>query len=415
MQKQEIEQLLKEGIAAAQAGQKEQARQLLLQVIALDEEVEAAWLWLAGVVDEPEEEQICLENVLILNPGNTAAQRGLQQLRGQNLVSAVEPSSTRLPKIDDAQRPIQNVIPEVASPPVAPASSLAPLEVEIDAFGCPYCGGSISGAEPYCDHCGRSVEVRLHRRPGGAQLAQLAVLFLLLGIATWLEGHLVSQLTSADPFPDWVSRSALQLAIGRASFSPGGIPEDLANLARVVTGIHSVLAGLCIVTAAGLALRSKVVYFGSFLLAGLLVAASLAGLLTGLTGLLPTLLLVGLVAITVKWLTDSAFALEWQKRYYDAKIDRDLRNAPDYHNRGQHYVEMGMWAKAAAHWQVAAQLAPGQAQYHLSLARAYAQMDYPEAAMAEADRALALAPDDTKARRFRNSLANSPESSPPER
>jgi tetratricopeptide (TPR) repeat protein len=394
MQSQAIEQLLQEGIAAAQVGQKEQARQMLLRVIAQDEKLEAAWLWLSGVVDDPEEKEICLENVLALNPGNTAAQDGLRRLREQNHGSVPEPGSIPPPQEEDAQRPVDGARPE--SP-----------RVEIDPFGCPYCGGPVGGQEPCCDHCGRSVEVRLHRRPGGAELARVVVFFLLVGIAAWLEGHLVSEVVSAEPFPEWVSRSALHLAIGRASFSPEGITDDLANLAHLLTLVHNVLAALCAVAAAGLALRSRVAYIGSFVLAGLLVAASLAGLLTGLTGWLPTLLLAGLVAITVKWLADSAIAFEWQTRYYNSSLDRNLRDGVDFYHRGQRYGEMRMWAKAAAHWQVATQLAPDQVHYHLALSKAYAQMDYPDAAVAEADRALALAPTDRKAQAFRDSLTGS--------
>ena len=34
-------------------------------------------MWLSGVVEEPEEQQICLENVLVINPQNDKARRGL--------------------------------------------------------------------------------------------------------------------------------------------------------------------------------------------------------------------------------------------------------------------------------------------------------------------------------------------------
>jgi tetratricopeptide (TPR) repeat protein len=386
MQNQGIEQLLREGIAAAQAGQKEQARQLLLQVIAEDEEQESAWLWLSDLVDDPEEKQICLENVLALNPGNTAAQDGLRRLREQEPIS--------VPEAEDIQRPVRGAGPDSS-------------RVEIDPFGCPYCGGPVGGEEPHCNHCGRSVEVRLHKRPGGTELARVVVFFLLLGIAARLEGYLVSEVVSAEPFPEWVSRSALRFAIGQASFSPEGITDDLANLAHLLTLVHHVLAVLCVVAAIFLAFRSRVAYIGSFALAGLLVAASLAGILTGLTGWLPTLLLAGLAAITVKWLADSAIAFEWQTRHYYASLDRNLRDGVDFYHRGQRYGEMGMWAKAAAHWQVATQMAPDQTHYHLALAKAYAQMDYPDAAVAEADRALAVAPGDREAQAFRDSLTRS--------
>jgi tetratricopeptide (TPR) repeat protein len=326
--------------------------------------------------------------VLALNPENTAAQDGLRRLREQVPVS--------VPEAEDVRRPVRG------------AGSDSP-RVEIDPFGCPYCAGPVGGEKPHCQHCGRSVEVRLQRRPGGTALVRVVVFFSLLGVAAWLEGHLVSEVTSAEPFPEWVSRSALRLAIGQASFSLEGITDDLANLADLLTLIHNVSAALCVATAVGLALRSRLAYICSFVLASLLVAASLAGLLTGLTGWLPVLLLVGLAAITVKWLADIAIAFEWQTRHYNASLDRNLRDGVDFYHRGQRYGEMGMWAKAAAHWQVATQLAPDQAHYHLVLANAYAQMDYPDAAVAEADRALAVAPGDTEAQAFRGSLTSLPE------
>src|SRR5215470_18269566 len=71
------EELLQQGIAAARTGRREEARALLVQVVEADERNVQAWLWLAGVVDDPEDMRTCLENVLDLNPGNGKAQQGL--------------------------------------------------------------------------------------------------------------------------------------------------------------------------------------------------------------------------------------------------------------------------------------------------------------------------------------------------
>jgi tetratricopeptide (TPR) repeat protein len=72
--------LLKQGIAAARAGRKDEARQKLMSVVDLDEENEQAWLWLSGVVESNADRRVCLENVLALNPNNAAAQKGLRLL-----------------------------------------------------------------------------------------------------------------------------------------------------------------------------------------------------------------------------------------------------------------------------------------------------------------------------------------------
>ena len=75
--------LLREGIAAAKAGQRERARDLLMRVVEQDEENVSAWLWLSGVVDSLDDQEICLENVLALDPDNEAARKGLASVRKQ--------------------------------------------------------------------------------------------------------------------------------------------------------------------------------------------------------------------------------------------------------------------------------------------------------------------------------------------
>ena len=72
--------LLRRGIAAAKAGQYKQARDLLTQVVELDESNEQAWLWLSGLVESLDDRRLCLENVLAVNPGNVHAQTGLRRI-----------------------------------------------------------------------------------------------------------------------------------------------------------------------------------------------------------------------------------------------------------------------------------------------------------------------------------------------
>jgi tetratricopeptide (TPR) repeat protein len=399
----ELDQLLRQGIAAARAGQKAQACDLLLQVIALDEGVEAAWLWLSGVVDSPEERLICLENVLTLNPGNTAAQDGLRWLRDQGISAPAKQAPITVSK---APRPVPSPLPaEVIPPQSTSRAQPSPVPVEIDPYGCPYCGGSVSSEGPRCVHCGRLVTVRHRKRPWNAGLGWLAFFFFLLGVVSWLDGFLIVQMVRVGQLPAWMNQTYVRFLVGPALFSPEGIPGELADYANVVILVDYSLAGLCVVAALGLALRFRAVYFGSFLLAGLMVIAVGTGLLMGLTGWIPAILRLGLVALSVKWLVDNAPAFEWQTRSYNADTDQDLRTDMDYYSRGQEYRDMGMWAKAAAHWKVATQLAPSQAQYHVALANAYLRLRYPAAALTEADKALALTPEDGGLRAFRQSLA----------
>ena len=70
--------LLQRGIALAKAGRREEARDILLQVVEQDDRNESAWLWISGVVDTDDDKAVALENVLTLNPNNEWAKRGLQ-------------------------------------------------------------------------------------------------------------------------------------------------------------------------------------------------------------------------------------------------------------------------------------------------------------------------------------------------
>jgi twitching motility two-component system response regulator PilG len=63
--------LLRDGIAAARAGDKARTRTLLRQVN------ELAWLWLANTAEDPRESLACLRRVLEVNPSNEYAAAGL--------------------------------------------------------------------------------------------------------------------------------------------------------------------------------------------------------------------------------------------------------------------------------------------------------------------------------------------------
>jgi Tfp pilus assembly protein PilF len=64
---------VKKGIAAAQKGDREYARELLTQAAGLDPSSEDAWMWLASISDYPEELLAFLNKVLAINPSNERA------------------------------------------------------------------------------------------------------------------------------------------------------------------------------------------------------------------------------------------------------------------------------------------------------------------------------------------------------
>ncbi len=74
-----LDSLLKKGIAAAQSGERDIARKLLSQAVAIDPHSEDAWMWLASISDYPEELLAFLNRVLDINPDNEKASDWRQQ------------------------------------------------------------------------------------------------------------------------------------------------------------------------------------------------------------------------------------------------------------------------------------------------------------------------------------------------
>jgi len=143
--------LLRRGIASAKAGHKEDAREALLQVVKLDERNEQAWLWLSAVVDSNEEREICLENVLAINPDNGRARAGLEWLRqsgplreASSLESAPEapPEGDRCPRCGAGVRASSSVCPQCNLPLIV---------------ACPVCGEYAGVEEAACPHCGETL------------------------------------------------------------------------------------------------------------------------------------------------------------------------------------------------------------------------------------------------------------------
>jgi tetratricopeptide (TPR) repeat protein len=137
--------LLQQGIALTKAGRQAEARQALEQVLEVDERNEQAWLWLSGVADSLEERRNCLENVLAINPANTAAQRGLHMLDAQR---ASWPTSAPTEAEDVCPRCGAHLPPHGKD---CPACHL-PLIIT-----CPGCGEYVDVGKASCPHCGEHI------------------------------------------------------------------------------------------------------------------------------------------------------------------------------------------------------------------------------------------------------------------
>jgi len=84
--------LLLQGIAAAKAGRRAQARELLLKAARTDPQNEVAWLWLSDLVIDLEDRIAALENALTINPNNLKARARLETL--QRRLQAIQERET---------------------------------------------------------------------------------------------------------------------------------------------------------------------------------------------------------------------------------------------------------------------------------------------------------------------------------
>ncbi|MBX7054449.1 MAG: response regulator [Pyrinomonadaceae bacterium] len=71
----DVSRLLKQGVSAAQSGERALARTLLLRVTEADPQNTDAWLWLASISEYPEELLGFLDNVLSVDPDNSRARQ----------------------------------------------------------------------------------------------------------------------------------------------------------------------------------------------------------------------------------------------------------------------------------------------------------------------------------------------------
>lgn len=75
------DELFKTAVKKAKAGERDQARSMLLGLVETNPQHEFAWLWLSELVADPEDKIIALENALTINPNRPQTQARLTHLR----------------------------------------------------------------------------------------------------------------------------------------------------------------------------------------------------------------------------------------------------------------------------------------------------------------------------------------------
>ncbi len=410
-----VQERLREGIAAAKAGQRQHARDLLMQIVEEDEENLPAWLWLSSVVDSLDDREVCLENVLELDPANEAARKGLTWVRQQKGIQpgAQPPLGMPSPRPSPAAGAGSSpAAPPSAQPPsdarrtasiagavlssefeqryAVPKSELAPAAVNNeldDEYLCPYCARPTRPADNKCGSCGGNLWVKLHRKEKTSCLFRgvlaLQILTVLEYVAT-LVALIVAMVTPPQ------SASSL-----------GAIPPQTAAMMPVLIAIYAGLTVYAGAVAVGLFMRWMIIMYLYIANAVLTLLMGLAMLFfVGVQGSSSSLtcgggiIFVALIQFGIIVGLEGDFA--YDKRRILLRPDVGAVGAVALLDSGRRYAKHGMWALAALHLQRAVQMMPGELDYHLLLAGVYINLKRYDMADKILTQAKRISPSDTQ-------------------
>jgi len=138
----QAKELRKQGIAAAKAGQKEQARSLLMQSLRLDSGSEVGWLWLISVARDQREKMLCLQKLLDINPNNAMGLQTLESLGLTREQLAEQVASGGAPAKPQAPEPLVKEVrvggaqppPQPAGVPVPDPQRVVQIQAQVDSI-----------------------------------------------------------------------------------------------------------------------------------------------------------------------------------------------------------------------------------------------------------------------------------------
>jgi tetratricopeptide (TPR) repeat protein len=430
---------LREGIAAAKAGQRERARELLVRVVEEDEENLQAWLWLSGVMDSLDDKEVCLENALELDPANEAARKGLDWIRqkkeaGRPPRRPVSPAAAILG--DDFGRRRVTAEPALPAPAAEPAPTARsntaaaailredfarrqpPPEPELpppvpppdefaDEYLCPYCAAPTRPEERLCPACGSKLWIKVRRREEHSSWLWVAMV-MQLGGTVWpmmapliVLTYVAFKVGITNPF------DLIPAYLGL----PSNVSPEVASKAfKLVPGIYflpfAVYFVFSSIVLAGLYLRWRPIFYLFLVSALLMIASSVVtavvveggNRLYSAAGIVPGVLML----LLLFQLEDDFFA---DDRRLVLRADRDATNGPALLSSGQRYAKRSMWAMAAIHLRRAVAKMPHEIAPALMLTAVYLNLKRYDLAEKSLAQAQSLDPADPQVEKLTATLA----------
>lgn len=410
---------LKAGIAAAKAGERAQARELLQRVVEADERNVTAWLWLSSVVTTLEDREVCLENVLELEPGNVQAQQGLEWVRTQ-----MRDAPLGVPEITTAPIEVQADVRALRDREELLTIDFTREEFD-DPLLCVYCAQPTAETDRRCPTCKRPLYSSYYKRerPGwlwmGWTIGVVDVFYsgaMLLLMVVILAAALSAARFTPDPI-DTVQ--LLRVYVGQAEVLPAAQAVALNVLPREVFMFRVAYLVFTLVTTLGLITRRRpfhILYMISiaitvvniYFYANMSRDFITSGVpLTALQGIVQVIInemlgvygqaAIGLAVLIVLLKAALTIAMEEDfdkitERLW-CKIDPTVREPVTAYVRAKNYMKRDMWTLAAMYLRKAISLQPTTTDYYLALAEALAHLKRYAQSLALLDQAERLQPD----------------------
>lgn len=410
-----VKDLLHESAVAIEIGDYERARELLTETVVRDERNLDAWLMLSRVVPEPEDQEVCFENVLSLDPRNAAALKGMAVLlqareaaeadlwdEPQDVDAAGRGAPTLAGDVlgDSYIQKHTVVIPEPEPEPDSP--SVALWEKYDDEFLCPYCASPTVAEDKRCTTCNNPLWITKRRREKRSML--LWILFFLqaantlfLALVPIVILFIVSLMLRVSG--DFTVLIPVYLG-GSGEFSSEEVTMILDLLPRFVFYLTCLPFFGSLAMLVAIYLRWPPVYYLMLIGAILELLSSILGVVFNLSqgGLAIGFGVFGAILSVVHFVLTLQLEEDFSKKRGRIlfRVDKGLESGASYLLRGRQYMSNKMWALAALHFRRAAGLLPYQTDGYTALAIACSRLKDYELAYYALKEAQRVEPDNAK-------------------
>lgn len=354
----ETQRWLAEGIAKAQAGHVAEARDLLLRVVERDERNTQAWLWLAGVVGNPEDQRIALENVLALEPDNAAAQAGLDWLEKQASIAPADKSTPELASLTQEQ---PQALQDVKASNDEPAYALE---------SCPRCGQPAQETDARCGHCAQPLTIYAPKAVDSTHVSLITTMWLIQAVVDLADILLMFMALQTMGGASVVMRNIdafLAGAVFRSSLPADGLWPTM----RLLLTANAVAVAWSLVITVILPARRPAAPLIALFVAAFHLTLAGGSFLVGMSSLVVSAARAILALFIGFWLLETHGDFEWRTVRLRLELDTHAKSSMDYYTQGRYYRRIGQTAKAALHLERAVELNPKRHDYRVALANAY--------------------------------------------